>query len=134
MRNNQMITTAQTADRENDAIFRFFSATIELCICVVLDRFPIRSCGTFGFSIYTRNIMSDIYTRRFFCIIRWILFLTSIISIIAGNTILGGFTFAFAAMLAGNKYKYHIPLAKRFKWIGICWVIYFLIFFKIIQQ
>ena len=72
--------------------------------------------------------MSDIYARRFFCIIRWMLFLTSIISIIAGNTILGGFAFAFAAMLAGNKYKYHIPLAKRYKWIGICWVIYFLIF------
>jgi hypothetical protein len=40
------ITTALTADRENDAIFNFCTFTIQRSICVGQGRFPVRSRRT----------------------------------------------------------------------------------------
>jgi hypothetical protein len=72
--------------------------------------------------------MSDKYTRRFLCLIRCGFYLASIFSIIADYTRLAGITFLCAVVLAGGQYKYYVPLAKRYKWVGIAWVAYFLIF------
>jgi Fe-S-cluster containining protein len=43
-----MITTALTADRENDAILSFCTIRIQRIICIGRGRFPVRSRRTFG--------------------------------------------------------------------------------------
>ena len=73
--------------------------------------------------------MSDIYTRKLFCLIRWALYITSICFLIAGNGRFGVFSLACAIILTGGRYRYHLSLAKRYKWFGIASVAYYVFLF-----
>jgi hypothetical protein len=65
------------------------------------------------------------YTRKFFCIVRWILYLIGASFIAAGDGWFGTAVIGFAFVLTEIDVRWEQSLARRYKWYGIAWISYY---------
>jgi hypothetical protein len=72
--------------------------------------------------------MDDVYTRKFLCIIRWFLYFSGVVLYMLHYGKLGftAISCAVFLILIGDKYRYRVPIMKRYRWYGITSVVYYL--------
>jgi hypothetical protein len=74
--------------------------------------------------------MTDKYTRRFLCYIRWMLYVAGIFALMKSHHNLGFFLFFFGAILLGEKYNSPFILIRRYKVYAFFCIVYYLFVFS----